>query len=487
MRDTTQKFPVACDIEPCTVYVKENPQQKVQAPSMIEVERDSEANLVFSNDSKQKRQILKGRIRWSESILPNALLAFMGPQGVLAAIGMSIDYFTGNMFELPAPKPVKFRDEPFKHNPQHIVIAPVTADTQLESDEAVVYVLEAIRKQYPKAKVEVPEQYWRHFERAGWTGTEFPSENWKLYDLYAELKTPYVVVGKVLKSSQEEKFVQFSLKDTYRHEVVFKETASYQSQYKKGDSIVWAKSKLVDLIPNAVSLSSVTSRTSGYAMSTEDGAALDGKSLDSSYSSYNLSGSPEMYKQRNDWEISLANLDPDLGRRFSFVFRWATDATLRKSSSYLFKQTVSYTGAFSKVDYQDSIQNRIDQYFMGASIGPEVGVAGFLGYLYWNVIAGAELMYADLSGGGQQLWEVYSPMTVNLGHKFRITESLHFGWGISAKLMPEWVNTKVMSAAAGEKLDGGVSSEMRTNVGLTYQFPEMKTMGRSQVRKMVTN
>lgn len=496
MRDTTQKLPFACDVEPCTVRDMSNPKETAQAPGFLDIDRKAEATVLYSADSKYKKQILVGRVRWSESVLPNGLLALFGPTGIgLAAIGMVTDYFTGNMFELPTPKPVRFNEAPIKHNPERIVIAPILAENQLESDEAVVYVLEALRKRYPKAEVQVPEQFWRHFERAGWSSSAIPTDRWKLYELYAELKTPYVVSAKVLRNSQKEREVSFAVNDVFRQQIVSSDKAEYQSRYEKGEKMVWAKAKLVELIPNAVSLSNVNTNTSGYARPANQNTDFSVASSESVYRSYSLSGSSEKYKARNDWSLSVANLDPDLGRRFSFVFRWATDGTLRKSSAYVFEnKSITRFAGFENgqvspfsYEYTDEIRASLNQYYFGASIGPEVGVAGFLGYLYMNVMTGAELMYADIPSKGKSLTEVYSPMSVNLGHKFKIAENFQFGWGVNMRAIPEWVTSKVMTAAVGEEIKGSLGYEMRTVVGLSYLFPEMTTLGRSQVRKFVSS
>lgn len=465
------------------------------APAFIDIKRARFVTLNYRYKDQQETQTVSGNVRWGESVLPNSLLWFVGPSGwALAIAGLGIDYALGNMWEINEPEVIKFKQEEFAPRIDRLIVTPVLAESQLESDEALRVVVEKLKAQYPKAVIETPEDHFKEFERSGWNFEREPKDAWKKYELFAALKATYVVSSRVMKMNEKDRKVLIDVEDPFRRKNLGTHFSQYKTVFESNKTSLWMKSKVVELIPNSLSLQHSNVNNVGYA-SQPNSSLGEANALPESkfeYTYYTLSGAADKTANRNEWGVSFANLEQDMGRRFSFVFKWATEATIRKSTVYVHKNFFSFDykllepGTNGGIINSESVAAQINQYFLGGSIGPEVGLVGSLGYLYLNLLYGAEFLYADFSTSSASASEIYSPVKMGLGYKVAVTDNLQLGVEVLYRVFPEWVASKMLTEAVGQKIESGTAQELRTVLGLTYYLPEMKSFGRKQVRGLVT-
>lgn len=153
---------------------------------------------------------------------------------------------------------------------------------------------------------------------------------------------------------------------------------------------------------------------------------------------------------------------------------------------YRYKNQVQTETVPSKVRWLESIIPDSLQFFFGrGAIGPEFGLKGALGYLYLNLLYGAEFIHANFSNSSNSANIVYSPMKIGVGYKISLDENFQLGAEVAFRSLPDWVIEKMMSSAFDKKIDGGFASETRGTFGMTYYFPEIKSYGRNKVEQLI--
>lgn len=485
LRDTRQTLPVACNTPSCQVRIQPD-NITLQAPKMVDIERDSEVQLLYKYGEQTQKKTLKGKVRWGESVLPNTLLVLMGPAGwAIAAAGLAIDFGTGNMWELPTPPVAKFKSSEEFAPIQKIVIAPVLANTQLESDEAAQVILESLKKEFPQAQIHLPEDFNNEFSRSDWNYGERPKDNWKRFELYAALNTDHIVFAEVKTGNSSQRLVQFELRDVLRQKSLAKSERIYTSLYQNQKTFTWIKSKMIELIPNSVAISRTSSVAVGVGITNDPVKETDGGIQSDTYSIKSNDSSS------GSFGISFSNLEQDFGRRFHFVAKWATEASVRYSKIQIEKNTIKDSWNAQMMaydtDYSNSQVDRVDQYFAASMIGYEVGVAGALGYVYLNALAGPELLHARFSSKESSISEVYIPVKSGLGYRIEAGDSFQFGFETSYRQQPPWVSERILKHATGEQMNRTGSAELRFSMSLAYYFPEMRTFARKKTRDWVAN
>lgn len=405
-------------------------------------------------------------MRWTESVLANTALLVLGPVGL---IGYFVDYFTGNMFEYIAPKSLNLGTKSQENLPQKIIIAPVAADTKLESDEAERMIYEKTRAKYPLAQIYLPQDLKESFERISWTYSSKPSSEWKIHQFLYDFQTQYIVYSKVSKGNKSAKAsVTFNLKDEVRKISYPAEIIHYESKYHHFyRPVLWAKSQLIDLAPNAVSTSITNAHISGFGFA--DRSSSDNSNFD--FSSYILNGG-----QTQQVDLSVSNLNLDMSPRFEFVFRFATNTTLQKRSVSIKKNRYQLEPFSGQISTQESSLSNIDRYIGGFGIGPEIGVRGALGYYYLNLLYGLDMTYNALSNSNY--WDFYTTVGASTGYKLQLTRNLVFSFFVLIKSLPEEVMARTLEHATKEKgAKGAQIYETTSGISLIYAIPGMRSNG----------
>jgi hypothetical protein len=503
--DSHQILPVMCEPEPCRLKFDSN-KQEVELPAFVKLERERKVSLIYSRENELQTETLSGKVRWTESVIPNILLGAVGP--VFAVLGLAIDFLTGNVYELPVPTPHKFEERlevseaPLGpvNSRNRFLIAPVQADTQEFSDWAVASVLGKLREQYPNHEVEVPENYYSQYERADWNFEtpvfelkqklyENSAHSWKFFELFNSLPSTQIVFCKVHRGESGVYEVQYEIFDVLRRKSIGADRAAMPMPIAKREITQIFKSKLRDFVPNALSLRQRQISQSIFGMNS----AVAKDPVAQSYSQKQTiaysqsSGSGGGPAGQSEWELSLTNVEPDLGRRFSFVTKWASDLRLRRSQTTIVRADSHFQVAGSSAQEQTGFQyseqhTNVEQYFAGLGFGPEVGIVGGLGYVYFNILLGAEIGHFRFSNQSDSLTEFITPATANFGYQLPLSSALQLSLQASLRRQPNHTNDRVLSRAAGQGMEARYAAEAMMAFGLSYYFPEGQSWGRSRLQ-----
>lgn len=483
LRATDQSLPVACNTAKCQVQIEQTG-QTFEAPGVYEFARQKELDLTFKNNSEKQTQKLRGEIRWKASVLPNTLLSFLGPTGWVWSLGaITIDWLSGNIWELPAPKVAEFKDPGQTPQIHKIILAPVQASTQLDSEEATAKVLNWLRTQYPGVEIEVPEQHHRAFAEADWDHDGPPEDYKKRYELYRKLQNPFLAVSKIKsRDTEAASRIEIHVFDILRQKKIHMDSVPFIASSEKAFVGTWFKSQLLTLTPNALSLKNSKNLTAGVAFANTESPGTD----NSIVRYYSLSSNGQSYKPTTEWALTLTNVDPMLGREFTFVSKLTTEGSLRRSSLTLTENSFKFDATSPDSTWKQQGIGQVNRYYMGLGLGPEWGIAGPLGYLYVNFIYSVELAYFDFSTTSRGLLEVYSPLKLGLGYTIRINERFQLGTEMSYSLLPPWVSDKMLSTLSDRKVTGSSSAESRFALALSYYLPEMKNTGKNRLKTVLT-
>lgn len=478
LRDTKQPVSFPCSSPRCEVEILKDG-HKFSAPSIQKIERQKSLDIQYSNGKEKIDQTLEGHIRWADSVVANSLFLILPGIGpFLTAGGLATDYFTDNIWELSNPVKPEFKDNAKKIDFQKIVIAPTKAKNLNLSELILPHLKSFAQKFNAKAIVESYEQYPEEFANANWDYDSIPKYKWMLMDLYRAIETPLILVSQITHVSGQDYQIRLQLHDTVNDTLVHEETLTVQIEQKELSFAARASAFIREVMPNAISLSSV-SLTSTGAMSP----------LNQNYTYYlNNTASPgeEERQSTNSVAFSLTNMEPQMGRRFDLVFKWRTDVSFYKLENKVVKSTPTFNMATFAINYNEERSAEVTSYIVAPGFGPEVGLVGPLGYIYLNYMVLANVSYSTYSTPTRSgdYTQIEMPMQMNVGYIIRLTENAQIGISAGIKFKDPTNADRLYGEVLGEDVKTSYNNETVGTFYWNYYIPWMQKKGRSIVNDL---
>lgn len=485
--DRKQVIPIACSTPQCEVRIRSQHIREM-GPLFVEVDREKVLEVETSANGQMQIQKIEGELRVAESITPNLLLALVGG-GALAIAGLLVDYYTESMYDIPNPRVAQFKAKDQKLVVEKIVILPPTSSDPFTSDEAVGPILQDLKKKFPQAKIEVPEMHSKIFAKYGFTNESQGLSIEKQNNLFSDLGSTFVVYSEVNSSSSlKDSVVRYEVYDVLRRKASLEGELSYRSQLDSGSGKSWMLTKAAKLLPTGFGVNATQVSIYGSAdtdnkeqpeFSSADYAAGRMQTL---YKYAQVSGSTDSVSSNQQVSLSLNNFDTSVGETSGFQVKWSTDYSFTYAKFFLIENDVRF-GMLGTEILQTTLAGA-DLYSLSALIGPEIGFNGFAGYLFLNVMTGAEFANVQTSNN-KSLYEVQVPLKLSVGWRIKASENWLIGLTSSLYSQSAEFMQRIADETVGKdqiKLYGATLYSV--NLGLTYHFPESRKIGRSYLRNL---
>ncbi|GEM_PF-5067292 len=483
IRHTEQPLAFPCEPGACQVIIQETG-QTFQAPSMQSIERHQTLHVGYkTEDGQSSTQVLKGSVRWFDSVFANSLFALIPGGWVVSALGIATDYYTENIWKLPNPKspqPTKKQASTKKVSPKSIVIAPIHSNNPQLSESALAPLIEKLQKRFPEINISSYNDHGEAFEAAGWSYKQRSTRVWKMLDLFQALNTTHLAVANLSPKQGQTYQLEIKIYDIITDELFSEESTVVTLQDPKDNLFTRTKNYLSTLLPNSVGISQ--GQTTNTGMITPEN---QDQNILMKYYHINSAGSASTNTPEKFFTLSFTNVEPQQGRKFDLVAKLKSDFTISQTTRQLWNNYLITDSTRTSYSFNSTQGPRITTYSIGPGLGPEVGVVGALGYLYLNFIYSLEFQYHQFTGNHPgSMTDLETPLTFNLGYSLAATKHLHFSINGGIKTALGGNSNQLYSRALNEKIQSNFTNQTIYTFSLHYYFPEMRRFARQKLTSL---
>lgn len=462
LRGTRQTLRLACSTPQCDVYDQEK-NLLGKAPNLISVSRQRKTTLTFSHGQQESQLQFEGHYRWLDSLGANGLLSYLGGPGV-ALLAVATDLVTGAAWDYENPNTISLADKKTTlPPPATIAIAPPQAESELFSDLMGRQVQQSLKEKYADAQVLDYNSTLPHFQRHNYSH-EHPFDS-ELMIIKTIEKVPMTHFAESLISTNNQQVTAtVTINDAFRPDKKESLQLSWpKSQIKNWNSLsesYWA-TKLIELLPNSIGLTTSTFFGSG--------SAFDVTSTATPSYLYNLEYIYNSDLIAGRLGFTASNIRPDYEDRFQYIFRWAFDTHFFRSKYDVTRSKLIYSGA-------SLIENlgTVGLYNFGLGIGPEIGVSGQFGYVYFNVIPTIGTYYTDYYGQSKNELIGNMENTINLGYLSEITKQWYFRLNVGGSGSNHAPISHIIEKYAKVPVSNANLSQSKVSFGVEYYLPELR-------------